>query len=885
MADLQKTIEIIFEGKSELGKLTGSFNRDFDQLNKSVTDIAAPLAKAADMTLMLEAALAALAVGGMALAIKTAGDFSGQFAEITTLIDDTGAPIEAFEADVKSYASTSVKSISEINGAVYSAISAGVDYKNSVDFVAQSEKLAVAAKGDLDTTTKVLISTLNAYGESTDQAGKYSDILFATVKAGQTTLPELSGALSRVTASAAALGIPFETVGAALATLTAKGMPTSQAITALQGAMTGLIKPTGQASAQAKLLEIDFSAAAVKSKGFEVVLKEVMEATGGNIAKMSQLFGSVEGLNGVLSLGENGLSMFTEKLDVTRNSAGMTQTAYDKMALEMEKINQRLVTNFELTLGEIGEKLLPQYTDIVTNSTGILAGIGEATRTGAFDPIFDLIEEFGTNTADLLGNIAENLPAALEGIDYSKLIASLRELGSSVQGAFEAVFGDVDLSTAEGLHDAIQKGVDGLTTLQNVVSGIIEGMKPLFETLGFAIENFDEMGAEAEKATGKVLGWGKTATVFLEYSGIVKVFIGLLSGSLMISAVGNIVSMGKALGGMSVILKGMVGASGPLIVAAAAILAITQAWQYSTTAAQDEDHWLTKVSTSVLELVDHWGLLTGVTQEERDAQIEANKAFEAARIKVKALGEEQEQTGEGVEIFRKKLGAIPDDMDKIIDSIDRVPDLEIAVNAEGTKSGLSDVFIWVEGETDEFNLALNATGGVKVPTKVDQESLDAAKKKLDDDIPKVRDLQVKIATEMIKAQAQVATATIEAEAKKMESAFDSLNVGIASTGDTLTDLWGTLGDSNLWTGDKWSLMQTIDREEERRQSEFDLQQDLIGEQIRLTSAKATAIESGGAMINIDGAGLQPHLEAFMWEVLEAIQVRANAEGAEFLLGL
>jgi len=80
-------------------------------------------------------------------------------------------------------------------------------------------------------------------------------------------------------------------------------------------------------------------------------------------------------------------------------------------------------------------------------------------------------------------------------------------------------------------------------------------------------------------------------------------------------------------------------------------------------------------------------------------------------------------------------------------------------------------------------------------------------------------------------------------------------------------------------------MQTIDREEERRQSEFDLQQDLIGEQIRLTSAKATAIESGGAMINIDGAGLQPHLEAFMWEVLEAIQVRANAEGAEFLLGL
>jgi hypothetical protein len=39
------------------------------------------------------------------------------------------------------------------------------------------------------------------------------------------------------------------------------------------------------------------------------------------------------------------------------------------------------------------------------------------------------------------------------------------------------------------------------------------------------------------------------------------------------------------------------------------------------------------------------------------------------------------------------------------------------------------------------------------------------------------------------------------------------------------------------------------------------------------------------MISIDGTGLQPHLEAFMWEILGAIQVRANAEGSEFLLGI
>ena len=38
------------------------------------------------------------------------------------------------------------------------------------------------------------------------------------------------------------------------------------------------------------------------------------------------------------------------------------------------------------------------------------------------------------------------------------------------------------------------------------------------------------------------------------------------------------------------------------------------------------------------------------------------------------------------------------------------------------------------------------------------------------------------------------------------------------------------------------------------------------------------------MIKVDGAGLQPHLEAFMWEVLKAIQVRVNADGLKMLLG-
>jgi hypothetical protein len=51
------------------------------------------------------------------------------------------------------------------------------------------------------------------------------------------------------------------------------------------------------------------------------------------------------------------------------------------------------------------------------------------------------------------------------------------------------------------------------------------------------------------------------------------------------------------------------------------------------------------------------------------------------------------------------------------------------------------------------------------------------------------------------------------------------------------------------------------------------------------NAEAQQIAKGDALIKIDGAGLQPHLEAFMWEILKAIQVRVNRDGLPFVLGV
>ena len=50
-------------------------------------------------------------------------------------------------------------------------------------------------------------------------------------------------------------------------------------------------------------------------------------------------------------------------------------------------------------------------------------------------------------------------------------------------------------------------------------------------------------------------------------------------------------------------------------------------------------------------------------------------------------------------------------------------------------------------------------------------------------------------------------------------------------------------------------------------------------------AQTDALVNGDGLIKIDGSGLAPHLEAFMWEVLKAVQVKVNKDGLKLLLGV
>jgi len=137
---------------------------------------------------------------------------------------------------------------------------------------------------------------------------------------------------------------------------------------------------------------------------------------------------------------------------------------------------------------------------------------------------------------------------------------------------------------------------------------------------------------------------------------------------------------------------------------------------------------------------------------------------------------------------------------------------------------------------------------------------------------------------LIEAKVSLDIARLESDTKQVEAAFESINTTIQSTGEVLSGLYDNFaGATNGW--DQRKLEGWIDEENDRRDAALEKQNELIDAQIEQLNAKTSALERGDAIITVQGDGLEPHLEAFMWEILKAIQVRASADMQEFLLGI
>ena len=252
--------------------------------------------------------------------------------------------------------------VKELADTQYDAISSGVKASESIQAAVTSAKLAKAGFSDSNSSLKILTSTMNVYGLTGQKAMQsISDKLLVTQNLGVTTVAELAESMGSLTPIAKSAGASIDEMLAGMASLTKNGLKTDEAVTALKGVFSSVIKPTEEAAKTAKQLGIDFSVSALKSKGFAKFLEEIKVKTGGNTETMGKLFGNVRALSGALVLTGKGFGDFNTSLDAMKNSAGLTDKAFETM-------NNSLISKF----GKMKNRLKNMSTEIMQGTGGQL---------------------------------------------------------------------------------------------------------------------------------------------------------------------------------------------------------------------------------------------------------------------------------------------------------------------------------------------------------------------------------------------------------------------------------------------------------------------------------------------------------------------------------
>jgi TP901 family phage tail tape measure protein len=131
---------------------------------------------------------------------------------------------------------------------------------------------------------------------------------------------------------------------------------------------------------------------------------------------------------------------------------------------------------------------------------------------------------------------------------------------------------------------------------------------------------------------------------------------------------------------------------------------------------------------------------------------------------------------------------------------------------------------------------------------------------------------------------------VKANAEILKAAFEAVGESVKATAGATSDMFGEL--AGLLGGDKWLSSTTENWLKKQVEDQMELQRAALAIEKTLTEAQARNLDARTekiknlnkeAMITVDGDGLKPHLEAMMWEVFQAIQIRATEEGLDKLL--
>ena len=331
--------------------------------------------------------------------------------QVRTLTDSTGRAFDLLTERVRRLSTQIPRTAEDLGAGLYQVLSSGVtDTDEAFQVLEASARLAAAGLLETEASVDAVTTVLNAYGMSADQAADVTDVFFKTVEQGKLTVPELAQNIGTVATTAAQAGVPIDEVGAALAALTATGVDTAEAATALNRFLLSIVQPTNDVREAASALGIEWSVAGLRARGLGGFLADLNEAAGGNIETLVTLNPNIRAFRAASVLAGSGAERFANSLDAMADRAGAADEALGKVnktiSAQWDLVRNRVSAAFT----RLGEKVLPPVVAVLEALTRGL----ESSFDRTLRHLREIGAEAGVIDKLLRGHLRQETEARLE---------------------------------------------------------------------------------------------------------------------------------------------------------------------------------------------------------------------------------------------------------------------------------------------------------------------------------------------------------------------------------------------------------------------------------------------------------------------------------------
>lgn len=336
---------------------------------------------------------------GLGAAVKQAADFQEQMQNVAAISPEVAANMDQMADGVLRIASETARMPTDLASGLYDIISAAIPAGQALDVLEASAKAANAGLTTVAVAARVNAAILNSGIQNLEgqmvSLNEAMDISFQAVNRGVFTYEEWAAQIGDVLPLAASLGVSFEEVSAAAATITQNGVSLAETTTQINAVFTALLKPTKQVEETFNAMGYESGLALIQTKGFTGAIAEMdeyLESTGDNTSDFSK---NIRAIRGFLGLTNDEMVRYNENLEFMRDATGATDYALRQQSNTFNYALRELRANLAALGVSLGTIFLPALTALtkgisalvkVLNSIpepikaviGVLAGIAAA---------------------------------------------------------------------------------------------------------------------------------------------------------------------------------------------------------------------------------------------------------------------------------------------------------------------------------------------------------------------------------------------------------------------------------------------------------------------------------------------------------------------------